>query len=89
MASQTEKPTYAKMINAALTELKTRQGVTKQALEKHILTAYPDAKTMHIKNALKKAVETEAVAQVKGTGYKRVKILKKKQKFFVSIFCDF
>ena len=66
-----EHPTYAEMISAAITALKSRKGVSVIAIKKHIIAnnkVDADKCGTHIKLALKRLVASKSVLQVKGVG---------------------
>lgn len=66
-----EHPTYAEMITAAITALKSRKGVSVIAIKKHIVAnnkVDADKCGTHIKTALKRLVANKLVLQVKGVG---------------------
>ena len=64
-------PTYSVMVNTALESLDGgRKGSSRQAIEKYIKENYDvsDNYKLHLKNALKKAVESGAVISTTGAG---------------------
>lgn len=66
-------PKYIEMAVAALNSLKERNGSSRQAIHKYIVSNYSvgtDAKVVgtHLKLALKRGVDTGAIKHVKGTG---------------------
>ena len=66
-----EHPTYAEMISAAITALKSRKGVSVIAIKKHIIAnnkVDADKCGTHIKLALKRLVANKLVIQIKGVG---------------------
>jgi len=65
-----EHPKYADMIKAAVSTLKERTGSSRQAIAKYIKGNYKvgDSADSHIKLALKRAVVSGLLVQVKGTG---------------------
>ena len=69
--SKAKLPTYSVMVNTALESLDGgRKGSSRQAIEKYIKENYdvPDNYKLHLKNALKKAVESGAVISTTGGG---------------------
>ena len=65
-----EHPTYKVMIIAAVTELKTRKGVSAQAMAKHVEAnnKVKDGFKTHLKVALKKLVADGTVVRMSGVG---------------------
>ena len=65
-----DHPKYNEMIVAAVTELKSRKGTSKQAIVKYITSSYKvgDSATTHIKLALKRMVAGGKLSQVSGVG---------------------
>ena len=74
--------TYHDMVIECLTEKKgERKGTTKQAIVKYLQEKFSVEKSHYIKNALKKAVESEQVVQLSGTGFNgRFKLAKLEKK---------
>ena len=70
------------MLIESLTELKgDRKGTTKQAIVKYMQEKYSVEKSHYIKAALKKAVESEQILQLSGTGFNgRFKLAKVEKK---------
>merc|ERR1712179_250989 len=62
-------PTYSEMILECLAKTANKKGTTKQAVVKFLQEHYSVEKTHYIKNALKKAVDSEQVVQLSGTGF--------------------
>lgn len=65
------KLTTREMINDALGELKTRKGVSYQAIKKYLVEKYEvdtDKMSFYIKKYLKNAVESGTIIQTKGIG---------------------
>ena len=65
-----DHPKYSEMIAAAIGALKERSGSSRQAIVKYIGANYKvgDSAGTHIKLALKRAVASGSLKQVKGTG---------------------
>ena len=65
-----EHPTYSVMIQAAIRELKERNGSSRQKITKYIQTNYKVGVNagVHVKMALKRMVTANALVQTKGTG---------------------
>merc|ERR1739838_890108 len=65
-----DHPKYNEMIVAAVTELKSRKGTSKQAIVKYITSSYKvgESSTTHIKLALKRMVAGGKLSQVSGVG---------------------
>ena len=69
-AKPAEHPKYVEMITAAIAALNDRKGSSRQAISKYIKGNYKvgDNSDVHLKIALKRAVATGVLNQVKGTG---------------------
>jgi hypothetical protein len=65
-----EHPTYKVMVNAAITNLKNRNGSSRQAIQKYIEANYKGINhvTMHLRKALTSMVEKGDINRTKGTG---------------------
>jgi len=78
-----DHPTYSAMIVAAISALKERNGSSRQAVMKYMMSNYKvgDNANSHLKLALKRAVASGVLKQVKGTGasgsFKVAKVEKK------------
>lgn len=71
MLKEPRKLTTREMVTDALAELKSRKGVSYQAIKKHLVEKYQvDTEKMnfYIKKYLKSAVESGAIIQTKGVG---------------------
>merc|ERR1712039_962721 len=66
----TNKKTYKQMIAEAIAALKTRGGISRQAIAKHIEAKNKDLKNInvHLKAALKSMVEKGDLIRTKGVG---------------------
>merc|ERR1739838_595502 len=65
-----DHPKYNEMVVAALTELKSRKGTSKQAIVKYITSTYKvgDNAITHIKLTLKRMVVSGKLSQLSGVG---------------------
>jgi len=69
--AKSNHPKYAAMIKQAITSLKDRNGSSKMALLKFIVTNYkidPILANQHLKVALRAGVKNKTLKQTKGTG---------------------
>jgi len=65
-----EHPTYKQMVVAAITNLKNRNGSSRQAIQKYIESNYKGLNNvpLHLRNAIKSMVEKGELTRTKGTG---------------------
>lgn len=66
----TDRPSYNEMVTEAIKSLKERTGSSRQAISKYITENYevPPRYEVHMKQALKRLVGTNAIVQTRGTG---------------------
>lgn len=80
-AKKSSLPTYKEMIAAAITALKQRNGASRQALKKYIITTFNPTNTnfdLHFNQSLRKGVESGDFIQPKGASGP-VKLAKKEK----------